>query len=243
MSSEAQSNDTKTRSADVDDNEDLTRAVRSAGNDHDLTTAEDQVSASTATPMDDDEGDHCSPGRPTKLTAGTQAAICARIAAGMAAEHAAECAGVSAATYYGWMADGRRVAARGGDVGHLSEGDKRCLDFVWAVRRAKAESLAEIERAVFDAATGKTPRKKTIHSSKQLANGHGKVCDDDGNPVWVDAVRVEVTDGPDVKALFALMRHRSADLRFDLPPAEMDANAVRCMDDELHLRLAKSIRV
>jgi hypothetical protein len=112
MSSEARSTDTNTRLGDVDDNDGLTRAVRSAGKDHDLTTAEDQVSASTALPMDGDEGGHRSPGRPTKLTPETQATICARIAAGMAAEHAAECAGVSAATYYGWMADGGRVAAR-----------------------------------------------------------------------------------------------------------------------------------
>jgi hypothetical protein len=233
--------DTNTESEDVDDTDGQTFAARSAGENGDVGAgAEDALPTSTT--RIDGEGAPRKPGRPGKLTAETQAIICAAIVAGIGAEHAAASAGVAAATYHSWINTGRGVAARGADVDHLSAKERRCLEFYWAVKRAKAESVAVVQRLILDAATDHVVRK-TVHSKRQLTNGHGFVCDEDGNPLWAHSISEAETSGPHLNALVAVLKQRSDELSSDRPANQIvDANTRDPLDDPTIRRLA-NIRV
>lgn len=241
MLNEDRSIDTNTVSEGVDDTDGQTFAARSAGEDGDLGAgAEDALLTSRR--RVDGEGAPRKRGRPGKLTAETQANICAVIVAGLGVEHAAASAGVSAAAYHSWINTGRRVAARGADAEELSEHDERCLEFYWAVKRAKAESVAVVQRLVLDAATDHVVRK-TVHPRRQLTNAHGFVCDDDGKPSWVHSISEAETRGPNLPALLAVLKQRSEELLSDCPPNQtVDANTDDPLADPTIRRLA-SIRV
>jgi hypothetical protein len=242
MLDEERSIDTSPGSDDVDDTDEPTCSVRS-GEDRDVNGREGDARGASTSRAGDGEGACRKPGRPGKLTAETQAIICAGIVAGMGAEHAAESAGVSASTYHSWINTGRGVAARGVDAEQLSDNEKRCLEFHWAVKDAKDESLAVVQGMVLDVARDHVVRK-VGYSRKQLTNPHGLVCDNDGNPTWAESVWVTETSGPHVNALLAVMRQRAADVLVDRAPnSPVDANVPYGMDDATIQRLSQSIRI
>ena len=67
-------------------------------------------------------------GRPTKLTAKTQAAICENLARGMTQAHAAQAAGISERTFYYWKGAGEKT-----------EKENREDEFLQSLKKANAE--------------------------------------------------------------------------------------------------------
>ncbi len=87
-----------------------------------------------------------SPGQPTKLTAATADAICARLRAGVPRVHAAESAGVARRTLMLWLEYGRQAAACGRpdcDEAHHgpAHGELTYLHFLHMVEQAEADAV------------------------------------------------------------------------------------------------------
>jgi hypothetical protein len=90
-------------------------------------------------------------GRITKLDDERSRKIVALISAGNYSETAAKASGISTATFYGWMAEGRAAREK---TKRLNAREKSCLNFLEAVEKGRAEaearSVAIITRAAID---------------------------------------------------------------------------------------------
>lgn len=112
-------------------------------------------------------------GRPSKLTAEIQTKICERVAAGSYPEIAAVAVGVHRATFYRWMAQGRK-AKRG-----------VFRDFRDAIKKAAADAevsdLAEIEKAGHG---GQVLERKTITRTKRDGTTETEVIEKFSQGQW-----------------------------------------------------------
>jgi hypothetical protein len=88
-------------------------------------------------------------GRPTKLTEQTQRTIVEALEAGAFQDAACEAAGISRATFYGWLKRGRAARDSGGPVDVV---DRPFLEFLNAVERARAVAEVDYLRAINAAA-------------------------------------------------------------------------------------------
>ena len=90
-------------------------------------------------------------GRITKLDDERTKKIVELIRAGNYSETAAKASGISTATFYGWMAEGRAAREK---TKRLNAREKSCLNFLEAVEKGRAEaearSVAIITRAAID---------------------------------------------------------------------------------------------
>lgn len=97
-------------------------------------------------------------GRPTKLTADLQKAICAMLRKGLPFELACEANGVHRATGYEW-----RKRGEGRDKNRKSA--ENYARFADACRKAKADGAAHLASLVFEGATG-----KRVYRSRKTGN-------------------------------------------------------------------------
>jgi hypothetical protein len=112
-------------------------------------------------------------GRPCKLTPEIQAAIVARLSAGNYAEVAAASAGIHKATYYRWMARGRR-AKRGQFRG-----------FCDAIKRAEADAeVAHIGHIKRIAKGGAVTERRTVTRTDRQGQTTTEVIEKFSLPHW-----------------------------------------------------------
>jgi len=89
--------------------------------------------------------------RPTKLDQERTKKIIDLIRAGNYSETAAKASGISPATFYNWMAEGRAAQQK---KGKLNAREKSCIEFLEAIEKARAEAearaVAIINKAAMD---------------------------------------------------------------------------------------------
>lgn len=89
--------------------------------------------------------------RPTKLDAERTERIVELIRAGNYSETAAKASGISPATFYSWLAEGRAAREKGGK---LNARERSCIEFLEAVEKsrgeAEARAVAIVTRAAMD---------------------------------------------------------------------------------------------
>jgi len=141
------------------------------------------------------------PGRPSRLRSETIAAICAGVRNGMPVEHAAASAGIPPSTFHSWMAVGRELENSHADTEALTGRQRRCLKLLAAVRRAQADSLERLRAIAIEAATVHLVRKTVVSMTQRL--------DKNGDRKWCATRRCEITEGPHVGALLAMLQHRT----------------------------------
>ncbi|MEU8540929.1 hypothetical protein AB0C52_13230 [Streptomyces sp. NPDC048717] len=125
-------------------------------------------------------------GRPTLLSAEVESRILAASRTGIAVELAAEAAGISAATYWRWMARGRAEAAAR-DEGQDPDHDEDCyVELFERVRTARAMAAARAMANIRRVADGGITTKITTRKYRDPETGQivEEVTEDRTAPDW-----------------------------------------------------------
>jgi hypothetical protein len=140
-------------------------------------------------------------GRPSRLTPGVQTEISELLGRGLPIAVAAAMAKVSASTVQAWRAAGRDAGDKQKRGERLIARDRECLEFLVATNAAMARSVSEISEELSEVAF-KTYKERTTFKTVT-------VTEPDGSEHKQKTESTEVTKGPNLAALLALLKYRS----------------------------------